>query len=134
MTQSNLSFQAGTETQDVAVKMAIRAFVQALAESPEYQAFEQASERLRLDETAQNAIVAFQEKQQSLQMFIRLNAVSPQDQAELEYLQEEFLRQTSVSEYFQAQQEFSVLCQLASNQLSEQIGLSFAAACGPGCC
>ncbi len=67
-------------------------------------------------------------------MMLRLNAVSPQDQAELERLQQEFLSQPSVAAYLQTQEDLNLLCQAAANQLSEQIGLSFSAACGPGCC
>ncbi len=134
MSQSAVSFQSATETQDAEVQMAAHAFAQSLAESAEFQAFEQASEWLRQDETAQQAILAFQNKQQSLQMMLRLNAVSPQDQAELEGLQQGFLNQPSVAAYLQAQEELNLLCQAAANQLSERIGLSFTAACGPGCC
>lgn len=134
MSQSVVSFQSATETQDAEVQMAAHAFAQALAESAEYQAFEQASERLRKDEMAQESILAFQNKQQSLQMMLRLNAVSPQDQAELERLQLEFLNQPSVAAYLEAQEELNLLCQAAANQLSARIGLSFTAACGPGCC
>jgi cell fate (sporulation/competence/biofilm development) regulator YlbF (YheA/YmcA/DUF963 family) len=134
MSQSVVSFQTTTETEDAEVQMAAHAFAQALAESAEFQAFEQASERLRQDETAQQAILAFQNKQQSLQMMLRLNAVSQQDQAELERLQQGFLTQPSVAAYLLAQEELNLLCQAAANQLSEQIGLSFTAACGPGCC
>lgn len=134
MSQSAVSFQSATETQDAEVQMAAHAFAQSLAESAEFQAFEQASEWLRQDETAQQAILAFQNKQQSLQMMLRLNAVSPQDQAELEGLQQGFLNQPSVAAYLQAQEELNLLCQAAANQLSKQIGLSFTAACGPGCC
>ena len=134
MSQSAVSFQETTETQDAEVQMAAHAFAQALVESAEFQAFEQASERLRQDETAQQAILAFQNKQQSLQMMQRLNAVSQQDQAELELLQQGFLTQPSVASYLQAQEELNLLCQAAANQLSARIGLSFTAACGPGCC
>lgn len=134
MSQSVVSFQARTETEDAEMQMAAHAFAQALAETAEFQAFEQSSEWLRQDETAQQAILAFQNKQQSLQMMLRLNAVSPQDQAELERLQQGFLNQPSVAAYLQAQEELNLLCQSAANQLSERIGLSFTAACGPGCC
>ena len=134
MSQSTVSFQSAIETQDAEVQLAAHAFAQTLAESAEFQAFEQASEWLRQDETAQQAILAFQNKQQSLQMMLRLNAVSPQDQAELERLQLEFLSQPSVAAYLQTQEDLNLLCQAAANQLSEQIGLSFSAACGPGCC
>ena len=134
MSHSAVTFQSATETEDAEVQMAAHAFAQALAESAEFQAFEQASEWLRQDETAQQAILAFQNKQQSLQMMQRLNAVSQQDQAELERLQQGFLTQPSVASYLQAQEELNLLCQAAANQLSARIGLSFTAACGPGCC
>ena len=134
MSQSVVSFQARTETEDAEMQMAAHAFAQALSESAEFQAFEQATERLRQDKTAQEAILAYQNKQQSLQMMLRLNAVSPQDQAELEHLQLEFLSHPSVAAYLQAQEELNLLCQAAANQLSERVGLSFTAACGPGCC
>jgi len=136
MTQNSIPLQTATETlsPEVQVHAAAHAFAQALAESAEFQAFEQAAERLRQDETAQQAILAYQNKQQSLQMMLRLNAVSPQDQAEFERLQKGFLNQPSVAAYLQAQEELNALCQAAAGLLSERIGLSYTAACGPGCC
>jgi cell fate (sporulation/competence/biofilm development) regulator YlbF (YheA/YmcA/DUF963 family) len=123
-----------TETLDLEVNTAAHAFAQSLAESAEFQAYERASERLSQDETAQKAIRAFQNKQMSLQMMLRLNAVSPEDRAELESLQKAFMDQPSVMAYLKAQEELSALCQAAANLLSERIGLSYTAACGPGCC
>ena len=119
MPQSVLSYQETTETQDAKVEMAAHAFAQALAESPEFQAFEQATERLRQDRTAQEAILAYQKKQQSLQMMLRLNAVSPQDQAELERLQQEFLSQPSVADYLQTQE--TLICSVRLLPINYQI-------------
>ncbi len=121
-------------TAEAQVKLAAHAFAQALAESAEYQAAEQAADRLRQDKAAQQAILAFQSKQMSLRAMLMLSAVSPQDQAELERLQKAFLEQPSVAAYLKAQEELTALCQAAANLLSERIGLSFASACGPGCC
>lgn len=134
MSQSAISFQATNETLDLEMHNAARSFAQALAESAEFQAFEQAAERLRQDEIAQQTIRAYQNKQQSLQMMLMLNAVSPQDQAELERLQKAFLEHPAVAAYLKAQEELNTLCQEAANLLSERIGLSYTAACGPGCC
>lgn len=122
------------ETLDQEVYTAAHNFAQSLAESAEFQAFEYASDRLSKDETAQKAIRAFQNKQQSLQMMLRLNAVSPEDRAELERLQKAYMDQPAVMTYLEAQEELNVLCQAAASLLSERIGLSFTAACGPGCC
>lgn len=134
MSQNVASFQTTTETSDTEVNLAAHAFAQALAESAEFQAYEQSAERLKQDETAQQVIRAYQNKQRSLQMMLRLNAVSPQDQAELERLQTAFLNHPSVAAYLQAQEDLQALCQAAAGLLTERIGLSFTAACGPGCC
>jgi cell fate (sporulation/competence/biofilm development) regulator YlbF (YheA/YmcA/DUF963 family) len=123
-----------TETLDLEVQTAAHAFAQALAESAEFLAFEEAAQRLGQDEIAQDAIQAFQKKQQSLQMMLRLNAVSAEDRAELERLQKALLDQPSVVDYMEAQEELSALYQAAANLLSERIGFSYTATCGPGCC
>jgi cell fate (sporulation/competence/biofilm development) regulator YlbF (YheA/YmcA/DUF963 family) len=136
MAQNSILLQTATETlsPEVQVHAAADAFAQALAESTEFQAFERYAERLSQDETSQKAILAYQNKQRSLQMMLILNAVSPEDQAELERLQKAFLDQPSVVAYLKAQEDLNTLCQAAANLLSERIGLSYTAACGPGCC
>lgn len=116
------------------VRAAAHAFAQALAESAEFQAFEQTADRLRQDKTAQRTIRAYQTKQQSLQAMLMLNAVSAQDQAELERLQQAFLSHPTVAAYLQAQEDLTAVCQATADVLSQRIGLSFTAACGPGCC
>jgi cell fate (sporulation/competence/biofilm development) regulator YlbF (YheA/YmcA/DUF963 family) len=116
------------------VRAAASAFAQALAESAEFQAFEQAADRLRQDETAQRAIGAYQTKQMSLQAVLMLNAASAQDQAELERLRQAFLSHPTVAAYLQAQENLAAVCQATADVLSQRIGLSFTAACGPGCC
>lgn len=71
-------------------------FAAALAETPQFINFDAAAERLSKDSAAQKAIQAFQAKQHSLQMMLRLNAVSPEDRMELERLQQAFLAEPSV--------------------------------------
>ncbi len=118
----------------IVVKQAARNFAAALVETPQFKAFEQTSERVRQDEAAQRAIGAYQTKQMSLRAVLMLNAVSAQDQAELEQLRQAFLSDPTVAAYLQAQEDLTALCQAAANVLSQRIGLSFTAACGPGCC
>lgn len=134
MSKNSTTLQTQTDALDLEVQAASHAFAQALAKSPEFQAFEQAGERLSQDETAQKAILAYQNKQQSLQMMLMLNAVSPEDRKELDRLQKAFMAEPSVVAYLNAQEELNLLCQASANVLSERIGLSFTAACGPGCC
>ncbi len=113
---------------------AAREFAAVLAETPEYQAFDQAQLQLRRDPTAQEAIRAFQERQQSLQLMFMLGALSEADRQELQRLQRQMLAQPAVRAYVDAQERLSLLCQETAGLISEVIGLSFAASCGPGCC
>jgi hypothetical protein len=68
-------------------------------------------------------------------MMLRLNAVSPADQAELDWLYRAMREQPTVAAYLQAQANVTALCQVAANLLSEKIELNFVSACRPaGCC
>ena len=128
------ALEAEGTSAEAEARAAARAFAQALAESDEFQAFEQATDGLRQDETAQRAIEAYQTKQQSLQVSLMLGAVNAEDQAELERLRQAFLSHPTVAAYLQAQENLTAICQAAADLLSQRIGLSFTAACGPGCC
>ncbi len=116
------------------VTQAARDFAAVLVETPQFKAFELAAEALRDDTNAQRAIEAYQTKQQSLQALLMLNAVSAEEQAELERLRQAFINEPTVSTLLQAQAELTAVCQAAADLLSKHLGLSFAAACGPGCC
>lgn len=116
-------------------RQAARDLAAALAETPEFTRLEQAALALDQDLAAQQALTDFQNKQQSLQMMQRLNAVSLDDQAELDRLYQAMLAQPPVAAYLQAQANVTALCQAAANTLSEKIELNFVSACRPsGCC
>jgi cell fate (sporulation/competence/biofilm development) regulator YlbF (YheA/YmcA/DUF963 family) len=83
------------------VRQAARDFAAALAETPQFRAYEEAVERLNHDTMAQRAIDAFQAKQQSLQAMLMLNAVSEADKAELQRLQNAFSSVPAVMAYAQ---------------------------------
>jgi cell fate (sporulation/competence/biofilm development) regulator YlbF (YheA/YmcA/DUF963 family) len=116
------------------VRQAARDFARVLTETPQFKAFEQANDRLNKDEQAQQVLDAFQAKQQSMRMMLMLNAASTEDKAELERLREAVLADSSVAAYLQAQEDLAAVCHAAADLLSQHIGLSFASACGPGCC
>lgn len=118
----------------VDVKAAARAFAQTLAETEEYRAYESTGDRLRNDEAAQQVMAEFMERQRSLQILLQLNAVPPEDRMELERLRQAFLSTPTVAAHLKAQEDLTALCQAAADLLSQRVGLSFAAACGPGCC
>ena len=116
------------------VKQAARNFASTLAETPQFKSFEQAAERFRQDQAAQQAMKAYKEKQMAWRALIMLNALSPEQRAELESLKNAFLDQSVVEEYFKAQSELAILCQTLGDALSESIGLNYATACGVSCC
>ncbi len=116
------------------IKQAARDFAAALAETSQFKAFEQAAERFRQDQAAQQAMGAYQEKQIAWRALLMLNALSAEQQTELESVKNAFLDQPIVQEYFKAQAELATLCQALGDTLSESIGLDYASACGVSCC
>lgn len=113
---------------------AAREFAAMLAETAEYRAFDEAQLQLRQDMAAQEAIRAFQGKQQALGWRLQLGMLEDADREELQRLQQTMLNQPSIRAYVEAQERLSLLCQEAAGLISEIIGLDFAASCGPGCC
>ena len=116
------------------VKQSARDFAAALAETPQFKAFEQAAYAFRNDQTAQQAMQALQQKQQSLRPLMQLNALSNIQRGELMELQSAFTSQTVVQEYYSAQAELTTICQVLGDELSGAIGLNYAAACAASCC
>jgi cell fate (sporulation/competence/biofilm development) regulator YlbF (YheA/YmcA/DUF963 family) len=116
------------------VLQAARDFGSALAATQQFQAFEKAELKLRTDPAAQRVIGAYQSKQQSLQMALMLNAASAEDRTELEQLRQAFHQEPAIAAHMKAQADVMALFKTASDLLSRHIGLSFTAACGPGCC
>jgi cell fate (sporulation/competence/biofilm development) regulator YlbF (YheA/YmcA/DUF963 family) len=120
--------------QNLDIEQSVREFAMALTEADVFQDFEVASHNLRQDQEAQGAIRAFQEKQNSLQMMLMLNAAPPDDQQELERLRDAFVSNPTVAAYMEAQENLTNACQAVAQILNESTGLNFSTACGPGCC
>jgi len=107
-------------------RQAARDFAAALTRTPEFKAFEAASDRMQQDPAAQRALTAYHSKLPTGPA----STLSSEDQAELDRLYQVFLDQPSVVAALEAQTELEVLCRQAAERLSEQIGLSYAAVCG----
>ncbi len=116
------------------VRQAACDFAAALADTAQFKTYEQAEARLKSDAAAQAAMQAFQQRQQSLEALLMLNAVSESDRAELEGLREVFLSAPTVVAYLRAEAELKATCQAVGDILSQAIGLDFAASCRSGCC
>lgn len=107
-------------------RQAARNFATALTRTPEFKAFEAASDRMQQDPAAQQALAAYQEKLPAGPG----STLSPEEEAELKALYGAFLDQPSVAAALEAQTELEGLCREAAEHLSAQIGLSYAAVCG----
>jgi cell fate (sporulation/competence/biofilm development) regulator YlbF (YheA/YmcA/DUF963 family) len=119
---------------DLHLSDAVKAFAQALADTPEFEAFEERYVAFKHDRAAQDATRLFQEKQRSLQMIQQLGMLEQKELDELKHLREAMMNQPSVYAYVDAQNELMLLCQATAQELSAVIDLDFASACASGCC
>ena len=113
---------------------AARSFAIALSETPEFSAFEAATHQYRHDQPAQQAMAAYQAKQHSLNMLMRLGAASADERAELDRLYQAVISQPSVATYAESQAALMAICRSAAEYLSHRIGLDYASTCGASCC
>lgn len=132
MDPTQLDRSSGQGTPDV--ERAARGFAAALAGTPEFKAFEEASTRFGDDERAKEAYRAFQAEQRALQPYVMLGAATDEQRAKLDRLHEAFVSEPSAARLLQAQDPLTRLCGAIDSLLSVHIGLRFAATCSPGCC
>ena len=131
MTQPQLVNEVALDSQ---VRDAVQAFAQTLADTPEFQTFDEDYHTFKRDHAAQQAVRLFEEKQRSLQMMQQLGILEQKELDELNRLRETMTNQPSVRAYLDAQNELTLLCQAAAQELSAAIDLDFASACTSGCC
>jgi len=116
------------------VKAAAHDFAAALAETPQFKAFEQAYEALNQDTAAHQSLSIYQEKVKSMRATLMLNAVSDAERAELEKLKNDYMTRSAVQAYATAEAELTALCQQVAGMISASTGLNYAACCGTSCC
>lgn len=132
MVQSATATITPTITDDV--RIPARAFAEALADTPEFHAFEDAAVAFKHDRPAQEAMRLFQEKQRSLRMMQQLGMLEQAQLDELDHLRDAMVNQPTVRAYVDAQNDLILLCQAVAKELSAAIELDFAGACASGCC
>ena len=126
------SSEAGSAGSDV--EAAAGRFASALAETPAFRAFEEASARFHEDERAREAYRAYRVQQRTLQPLLMLGAATEEQRAELERLYEVFAAKHTTADLRQAQASLAALCLAIDELLSERVGMPFAATCSPRCC
>lgn len=119
---------------DTKISDAVAALAGALVETPQFAAFEEVSRRLQADEKAQAALAAYEAKYRSLEALVRLNALGPEESAELAALQQAVEAQESVVAYTIAQAEMGQVWQAVVDLLSRRIGMDYSAATRVGGC
>jgi cell fate (sporulation/competence/biofilm development) regulator YlbF (YheA/YmcA/DUF963 family) len=116
------------------VRAAANAFAAALADTPEFRAFEERYSVFKHDRAAQDTTRLFQEKQHSLQTMQQLGMLEQAELDELNRLRDAMVNQPSVHAYMDAQNELMLICQAAAQELNASIEFDFTGACTAGCC
>ena len=106
----------------------------ALAESPAYEAFEAADQRVRDDADAQQALQAMREAQQRLGWRARAGALTEDERNELMALNAEVRRQPAIQAIQSAQSTLMAEARAAADIITDAAGVDFASTCGPGGC
>ena len=131
ITKNKTALEINTELD---LSNAIRDFTNALVETVHYKNYESASTRFKDDQEAQKAYQEYQAKAKDLQTKQMFNSITEAEQKDLNRLQQVFLGYKSVSDYFDAQEEFQSLCRASAQVISDNCGLDYATACGACCC
>ena len=123
-----------TTTDSPAASQATVDFASALSATPEWQAWEAAAMRVRGDPSAQRASAAYEERLKALRLNLMLQAVSPEEEAELERLHDALFDEPAVVAYAEAEAALKALCGASAERLSRTIGLDYAGSCATSCC
>ena len=113
---------------------AIWNFSSAFSSSQEYKNYETAYSRMNQDAAAQNDLASYRKKQQEINLAFRQNGNREKALAELEKLEKDLLKNSVIADFIKAQEVLMDLCTEAGTILSKNIGLDYAAVCGPSCC
>ncbi len=127
--------EAAERAAETEVYLAAGNFGTALRGSPEFGRLRAAGAALGADDSAQEAIEAFNRCQSDLQFEIRLGTLDAAQQAEIERLQAAMLAFPTVADYLAAQTAFETMCRETAELVTSEIGIDFAANCrSGGCC
>jgi cell fate (sporulation/competence/biofilm development) regulator YlbF (YheA/YmcA/DUF963 family) len=130
-----VDLEAVARAAETQVLLAAGAFGTALRGSPEFVRLREAGSALGTDDTAQEAIQAFNGCQSELRLEIRLGTLDASQQAQLEGFQAAMLAFPTVASYLAAQSAFEQICRETATLVSSEIGIDFAANCrAGGCC
>ncbi|SDM81854.1 Cell fate regulator YlbF, YheA/YmcA/DUF963 family (controls sporulation, competence, biofilm development) [Halogranum gelatinilyticum] len=105
----------------------------AIAESPEYERFEEARQAVEDDDEAQEKIEEFEQLRQEFMMARQTGQASQDSMREVQRAQEQLHRLPVMSEYLEAKSELEGRLEAINMAISEPLSVDFGGEAG-GCC
>ncbi|SEO86783.1 Cell fate regulator YlbF, YheA/YmcA/DUF963 family (controls sporulation, competence, biofilm development) [Halogranum amylolyticum] len=105
----------------------------AIAESPEYERFEEARQAVEDDDEAQAQIQEFEQLRQEFMMARQTGQASQEDVKEVQRAQEQLHRLPVMADYLEAQSELQDRLEAVNEAISEPLAVDFGGEAG-GCC
>jgi len=105
----------------------------AIADLPEYEAFEEAKVAVEASEEAQEKISEFEQQRQEFMMARQAGEASQADMMELQRAQQELHSIPVMADYIEAQEELEGRLEGVNEAISEPLALDFGERAG-GCC
>jgi cell fate (sporulation/competence/biofilm development) regulator YlbF (YheA/YmcA/DUF963 family) len=105
----------------------------AIADLPEYEAFEEAKAAVEASEQAQERISEFEQQRQEFMMARQAGEASQTDMVELQRAQQELHSIPVMADYIEAQEELEGRLEGVNEAISEPLALDFGERAG-GCC
>ena len=122
-----------TESGDASVEELSRRLGEAIADLPEYRAFEEAKRAVEADEKAQEKIREFEGFREEFMLARQTGEATQEDLRELQQRQEELHDIPAMSQFLQAQNELELCLQEVNEEISAPLAVDFGEKAG-GCC
>ncbi len=120
-------------TQAVDLEAMGRELGEAIAESPEYQAFEEAQRAVENDDEAQEKISEFEQLRQDFVVARQTGSATEEDVEKVQRAQQELHSLPVMKEYLEAQEAMQERLEELNEAISEPLSVDFGGEAG-GCC
>ncbi|PSQ27454.1 regulator [Halobacteriales archaeon QS_9_68_17] len=129
----SIETDAAAETDDEDLESLGRELGEAIAETPEYQAFEEAKAAVEASDEAQEKIEEFEQVRQEFMLARQTGDASQEDLREVQRKQQELHSVPVMAEYLESQNELDVRLEAINETISEPLAVDFGEEAG-GCC
>lgn len=127
------STDAVEDAESPAVTDLARDLGEAITDLPEYEAYEDARERVERDEDAQRKIDEFEGLRQEFMLARQTGEATQEDLRELQRAQQELHEIPAMAAYLEAQAELDARLEAVNEAISEPLSMDFGEQAG-GCC